>query len=730
MSLRHVSLAVTAIIATAASAFAQATFPSPTLTSIYPLGGKSGTTVELSLKGTDLEGPRTLLFSPAPSKPIGIKTDGTKFTLTLPPDIGPGLFDVRFVGRFGVSNSRRFQIGTLNVVESTGKNLKAADAQLIEPDCTLNGVLKSSAPHWFSFNAKKSARLILTFQGEALATKTTLIGAVLDPQGRELARFRDGMADFTAPEAGTYQLNLHDLMFGSGDDYGYSLNITSGPVVFCATPDTTYGWHLDGGKLTPDLVVNGHGPLESSAKVSAAPINLPVIKEAPLTIGGAVTGWFPKDGAPAQFDLPFKTGDRFIIEVISQQLGLATAPYLLIENVKKDDKGTETLTTQAELTEPPTGQPVPSIKVPFLDPVYAYEAKADGLFRLSLSDPLNAANERRHPYTLRVRKADEATLDAAIAIEPTLPPVANARTLDLTSANVWRGGIAALEVWVPNRTALSPPIELTPSIAPPPGITFLNGYIGKGQSIGYIAFQAAADAPAGAVTLPQFPRTATSGWPVKDTNREQVFRRLSGPPAIGIVDRPAPAMVRSQQVQPYEVIAGSKVDLALDVVRHPDFTDLLKLKVLGLMDNTKSPEVTIAAKATTGKLTLDTKALKLTPGEYGFILQGPAKMKIRRNEEAVAAADAAAKQASTARDTTAKELATATAAAKTAPPAEKAAKDTAVKAATDKLKQADKAKTDTAAAAKALAAKDAPKDVTFIVWSNPIRLIVKEAPKK
>ena len=37
---------------------------------------------------------------------------------------------------------------------------------------------------------------------------------------------------------------------------------------------------------------------------------------------------------------------------------------------------------------------------------------------------------------------------------------------------------------------------------------------------------------------------------------------------------------------------------------------------------------------------------------------------------------------------------------------------------------------DPAAAAKALAAKDTPKEVTFIVWSNPIRLIVKEAPKK
>ena len=54
------SLQFSVLLAFAAPAFSQATFPSPTLTSIAPLGGKPGSTVELTLRGTDLPLPTRL----------------------------------------------------------------------------------------------------------------------------------------------------------------------------------------------------------------------------------------------------------------------------------------------------------------------------------------------------------------------------------------------------------------------------------------------------------------------------------------------------------------------------------------------------------------------------------------------------------------------------------------------------------------------------------------------
>ena len=56
---RLVSLLFAALTA---SAFSQATFPAPTLTSISPLGGKPNTTVELTLRGTDLDSPQAIMI--------------------------------------------------------------------------------------------------------------------------------------------------------------------------------------------------------------------------------------------------------------------------------------------------------------------------------------------------------------------------------------------------------------------------------------------------------------------------------------------------------------------------------------------------------------------------------------------------------------------------------------------------------------------------------------------
>jgi hypothetical protein len=184
-----------------------------------------------------------------------------------------------------------------------------------------------------------------------------------------------------------------------------------------------------------------------------------------------------------------------------------------------------------------------------------------------------------------------------------------------------------------------------------------------------------------------------------------------------------PALVRTGTTDVFEVDAGGTLDIPLKVSRHAEFTDALKLKVLGLIDAAKAPEATIPAKAEGGKLTLDTKALKLAPGDYGLILQGPAKMKVRRNLEELAAAEAEAKKAVAAQAAAKSQIATAN--ADTTPK-----KAELTQAAAAALKVADVAKAAADKLVKDFTAKAAPKDGLFIVWSDPIRIRVKEAAKK
>lgn len=712
--------------------------PLPTISAVSPLGGKPGATVELSFKGAELDEAKAVLLSSlsggkAMTIPVNqVPAKKGVLAAQLPADAAPGLYDIRLVARYGVSNPRVFQIGTASVVESPGTNTKSDKAVAVTPDSVIHGTFKAGVPHWFSFEGKKDQRLLGSFIGSAFDVRTSLVGGIYDENGRELARMRDGLVDVKLPADGSYKLKAHDLMFATGDDYGYRLTLTTGPVVWAASKEEVYGWNLPGGQVVSGLRVNRGQPLEHlkadaatvTKLVTASPIKVFTLPEnmepadqegvTPISVGQTISGWFPANGMAKQFQLAFKAGDRINLEVTSQQLGFATDPSLLVEAVKG-----ETVTPQGEVNDLAALVPAPGTRILSLDPTYAYEAKADGVFRISVSDPSNAANGRRYPFRLCIRKADEPTLEGAVAVNAKLPPAAAIGPHEIPSANLWRGGILAMEVFLPNRTGMSAATEVQLGSLPA-GVTSLGGFVAKGQSLGYITLRATTDAPAGAAVLSGISSTASLVWPVKDTGRETMHVRMAGAPVIGVVPDLAPAVVEAAMPNPVEVVVDGKVDVPLKVTRQSNCTDAIKMKVLGLTDPAKAPEVTIAAKANDGKLSLDMKALKLGVGEYGVILQGPVKVALQRKAEDITAAQTAAKKAGEVQAAAKKALEE----AKGLKPENEAAQAAKIKELTASLAKADKGKSDADKAAKDLATKNPAKDATFVVYSTPIRLKV------
>lgn len=671
------SLQFSVLIALAIPAFSQATYPSPKVTSIIPLGGRLGTTVQLTLRGGDLDDPKAVLLN---ERLIPLSSSkGKTLDLALPSDLRLGLYDLRFVGRFGVSNPRVFEVSALPVLTSPGSNSKPDTAFKIATGSVIQGVFKAGTPQWFTFEAKKDQVITTRFDGTRFDTRTELVGAVTDTRGRELARIKNGALVFNPPADGTYRLRLNDLMHRGGDDYGFQLALDED------------AWQT----LQLDMSSDRH-----------------VWRDA-MKMGDTIKTSFSPDGVASVFQLPFKAGDKFVIEVLSHQIGHPSDPHLFVELLKPDGSWSPI----AQIADAPAIAPAPSLTIPNLDPSYAYEAKADGTFRISLNDNFNTTS----PFELRILPAPGSN-PKLIALNASLPFTGARKAYDFGTANVCRGGILTLEIIAPNRHSLSGAIELKADKLPN-GLTCLGGFIGKGQSLGYLAFQAAADAPAGASTISSIPEAAYVSFPVADAARDSVLIRRAGPPAIGVSTLSAPALVLAEKTDALEVAPDGKLEIPLKVTRHADFADALKLKALGLVEAAKAPEADIPAKANAGKLTLDLKALKLPPGEHGFILQGPANMKVRRNADEFAQADKAAKAAQANEKDAKAKLATANADT-TQQKAE------LVKAATALLAQTAKAKTDAEKRLKDITTKDPPKDATFIICSNPIRIRVKEPAKK
>ena len=123
MKLGSFLLSACAVLTFASSTLAQ--LPATQLTSLFPPGGKQGTTVELTVTGTDIDDLEKLTFShpglvaaPKMSTPTDFeptpKPVPGQFTLTIAGDVPPGSYEARVLGRFGLSNSRPFVVGTLS----------------------------------------------------------------------------------------------------------------------------------------------------------------------------------------------------------------------------------------------------------------------------------------------------------------------------------------------------------------------------------------------------------------------------------------------------------------------------------------------------------------------------------------------------------------------------------------------------------------------------------------
>src|SRR4051794_15201944 len=87
---------------------AHADLPTVRFDRLTPLGGSAGTLIDLDIAGIDLEGVESLLFDHPGLQATFVKE--RRFRLRIAADVPPGTYDVRLVGRFGVSNPRLFSV--------------------------------------------------------------------------------------------------------------------------------------------------------------------------------------------------------------------------------------------------------------------------------------------------------------------------------------------------------------------------------------------------------------------------------------------------------------------------------------------------------------------------------------------------------------------------------------------------------------------------------------------
>lgn len=187
----------------------------PFITSIFPLGGKAGTAVELT--GWNL--------------PV---------TRTTPPATNAGIVQVFTTRGEMHSNSVQFAVDTLP--ECAAQNAQSETGQLVTPPIIINGrIVRPGQRDVFRFEGQAGQQIVAEVFARRLGSPLDSILRLTDSAGKELAvnddhddkgsglltQHADSYISFTLPASGTYYIHLTDVQGHGGSEYGYRLRISA-----------------------------------------------------------------------------------------------------------------------------------------------------------------------------------------------------------------------------------------------------------------------------------------------------------------------------------------------------------------------------------------------------------------------------------------------------------------------------------------------------------------------
>ena len=650
----------------------------PQVLTVFPPGAKAGATVEVTFSGNGFDGNEKLLFSakgftservgtaPPPKQPQpGPPSTAVKFKVTAPKDAS-GMYDVRVVSKSGLSNPRAFVVsGTTDVVEVEPNN-DVSQAQKIEIETTVNGVI--SAPtdvDYTAFKAKAGQNIVVYCLATSIDSKMQADLMVSGPDGKPLASNRgyrggDAVLDFKAPTDGEYLVRVSQFAYTTGGpDHFYRLTVTTGGWVDALVPP------LETDAVTPftrngpaDKIDNKgrdlEGKLQSSRLTSptAAMIdavdhprsapggNLLLAPQAPVVLDNAkngtaadaqevkapcdVAGRIAKKNERHWYSFAAKRGEVWTLEVFAERIGSPVDAYFVLTDAKgkvitEQDDGADTLSPNQFYTK---GD----------DPArYRFVVPADGTYKVMVSTrEAGVQFGVRDQYVLRIAKEKP---DFRIAVMPFSTHLPDAGTLT-------KGGGTVYAVFVFRFDGFNDAIELSAGMLPK-GVKCPKQVIGPGQIRGALALTCDKDADEweGFVTIyatsGERTRTArpfTVTWPATGLQPNQVpnspmITRMDRGDGLALAIR-GDAPFTLTPVEPQVIPKAGKIEVTLKVNRDAKFKDAIQIFAATpnfgprQQGNQPLPAVGTAQPASTEiKISVDVPPA-LPPGTHTLVLRG------------------------------------------------------------------------------------------------------------
>lgn len=213
---------------------------SPQLNIVMPRGVQRGTEAELVLSGARLDAAEEAFLYRSGVEVLGLEqvdANNVKVRIKIADDCPLGEQLIQLRTRSGVSEFRSFFVGALPSVDETEPNGALEEAQGIDLNVTVSGVVENEDVDYYKVTMEAGQRL--SVEVEALRLGTTLFDpfiAIMDSRRFELASvddsplvLQDGVLSVVAPEAGDYYVVIRESSYGGNGGCRYRLHIGTFP---------------------------------------------------------------------------------------------------------------------------------------------------------------------------------------------------------------------------------------------------------------------------------------------------------------------------------------------------------------------------------------------------------------------------------------------------------------------------------------------------------------------
>ncbi len=664
----------------------------PQLKSVFPCGGQQGKTIEVEVGGANLDETRKLYFS-HPGITSELISDPAKpparFKVSTAADVPVGDYDVRCIGKLGISNPRVFSVGDTAEINETEPNDAREKANRVALDQIVNGrVSPAEDIDWFAFPAKQGQRVLIECRAWRLDSRLDGSLTLINGEGKQLAssqdenirdQKRDPFIDFEVPADGDYFVRFTDFMYNGGAENFYRLSISTRPYVDFITPtgakpDTTteltfYGRNLPGGEKT-DAKVNGRR-LEKVVRQIVVPGDAEAVtglrfnellRPSSSRLDGMevrITGDTGTSNArllvfgeaPEVLERePNNTiaeGQRLTVPcAVTGQFSAAKDADHFTFSAKKDEKflievSSERIGSPAdpdmEISDADgklinstsdTGENIGQLRFPTntRDIVYTFTAPKDADFTMRLEHVYTQVQGGvQYQYRVQIQRAPLP--DFRLVCTPT-------HDIHIDTHAVYQGGRQRLDILVWRMNGHDEAITVEARNLPP-GVTAEPITIGHGVKWGTLVVTAAPDASVGEGEIEivasserdggKLSRKARGGVIVWDTVNTPAICRLTRSILLAVREKTPFAVTAS--LKDVSIKAGDPINVTVTAARRADMPSAIQLNGAGieLPPGLTIPTTTMNPEQTEVKVVVATTD-KIKPGTYSFIINSEAQV--------------------------------------------------------------------------------------------------------